>query len=385
LRELQIIEGRINVSDLAKNRSTTYDHIDLTLSDYAPKRKFAFELNAHLPGQGAQLVSAKGHAGPILTADPAETPVDGHISLKEVSLAGAQRFLSSAIPEKTDTVASGDADIRTENQRFNIKGKLKLEKTTIRGVSIDYPIDADYKLDLDPVHDVVHIQTADLRLGPTPLSVSGDFDAGHTPPTLNMRLNTKSAPITQLAQLAGAFGVAFNPKYKVNGDVTADLTAKGDTGKPSMAGSIIVSKVEVSGNELKQAVRVPQLQLALTPDEIRANPFTAESGGTRVNGSFLLTRYTSSDPMIDATVKTAEANVAELLSMAKAYGVDAADGVTGSGTLSIDVRVQGPTARTSALSYAGSGSLSDAVLNVPSLSKPIKINSANLRFQQNAA
>jgi uncharacterized protein involved in outer membrane biogenesis len=386
LDKLQIVDGQINVSDFAKNRPrTTYDHIDLTVSDFAPKKKFAFQLDAHLPGQGAQLVSAKGHAGPILTANPEQTPVDGHVSLKEVSLAGAQRFLSSAIPEKTDTVISGDSDIRTENQHFNINGKLKLDKTTIRGVSIDYPIDADYKLDLDPVRDVVHIQTADLRLGPTPLSVSGDFDAGHTPSTLNMRLNTKSAPITQLAQLAGAFGVAFNPKYKVNGDLTADLTAQGDAGKPSMAGSIIVNKVEVSGNELKQPVRVPQLQLALTPDEIRANPFTAESGGTHVDGSFLLTRYTSTDPMVDATLKTAGANVAELLSMAKAYGVDAADGVTGSGTLSIDVRVQGPTARPSALSYAGSGSLSNAVLTVPSLSKPIEVKTANLRFQQNAA
>jgi uncharacterized protein involved in outer membrane biogenesis len=386
LRELQIIDGQINVSDVAKNRPrTTYDHIDLTLSDYAPNKKFGFKLDAHLPGQGAQQLSAKGHAGPILTENPGATPVDGHISLKQVSLAGVQRFLSGAIPEKTDSVVSGDADIRTENQHFNINGKLKLEKTTIRGVSIDYPIDADYKLDLDPVRDIVHIQTANLRLGPTPLSVSGDFDASHTPSTLNMRLNTKAAPITQLAQLAGAFGVAFNPKYKVNGDVTADLTAQGNAGKPALAGSITLNKVEVSGNELKQPVRVPQLQLALSPDEIRANPFTAESGGTHVNGSFTLTRYTSPDPMIDATLKTAGASIAELLSMAKAYGIEAADGVTGSGTLSIDVRVQGPISRPSALNYAGSGSLSNTALNLPSLSKPIEIKNANLRFQQNAA
>jgi uncharacterized protein involved in outer membrane biogenesis len=385
LDSLQIYDGQVSVTDLANHQPrTTYDHIDLTLSDFAPGKRLALKLAAHLSGQGKQLIAADGKIGPLKPENLAGTPVDAHISLQEVSLASARQLGVQAIPEGTDAVASGEANIRTDNGRYKCAGKLKLDKATVKNVQLGFPIEADYKIDADPDRSVLRMEAVNLRIGPTPLSASGELDASHAPAQMNMRVSTQNAPLAQLARLASAFGVAFNPKYTVNGNLSANLTAQGAATKPSLAGSLILTKLEVAGSELKQPVRVPELNLTLSPDEIRSNPFQAESGGTRVSGLFTITRYTSPDPFIDGSLKTDGANLTELLAMAKAYGVTAMEGANGSGSVSVDVRVQGPVARPSALTYAGSGSLANVVLNVPSLSKPVQMKSAALRFQQDA-
>ena len=385
LDELEIVDGQVSITDLLNNQPrTTYDHIDLTLSDFAPGKPVTFDLTAHLSGQGKQMLKASGKAGPFASANPAATPIDAHISLQEVSLSDARQLGVKAIPEGADTVASGEADVRTDKGRYNCTGKLRFDKTTVRNVQLGFPIDADYKIDYDPNRSLLNAQALALRIGTTPISASGQLDASHAPYQVNIRVNTQNAPVAQLAKLAAAFGFAFNPKYTVNGNLTATLDARGETTKPNLNGALTLTSLEVSGAELKQPVRVAQLALALTPDEIRSQPFQAESGGTRVNGQFTVAKYTSSDPLIDGSLKTNGANVAELLSIGKVYGVTAVEGLNGTGNVSLDFRAQGPVLRTSALNYSGSGSFSNVVLNLPSLTKPLEMKTGTLQFQQDA-
>ncbi len=70
--------------------------------------------------------------------------------------------------------------------------------------------------------------------------------------------------------------------------------------------------------------------------------------------------------------------------MAKAYGVDSAQGMSGTGKLSANIHVQGPIAKTSELNYSGTANISAATLTAPSLTKPITIHSANAQFSQNS-
>src|SRR5262249_33650962 len=45
LDKLQIVDGQVSVTDLANHQPrTTYDHIDLTVSDYAPRKRVNFDL-----------------------------------------------------------------------------------------------------------------------------------------------------------------------------------------------------------------------------------------------------------------------------------------------------------------------------------------------------
>src|SRR5205807_1109308 len=115
----------------------------------------------------------------------------------------------------------------------------------------------------------------------------------------------------------------------VAGRVTADITAKGASDKPALNGQLSARDVVVSGKDLPQPVRVSAISLNLTPQAIQSNDFAVSTGATNVNMRFGLSNYATVAPAVDATLKAANANLAELLNMAHAYGVSAVDGVSG--------------------------------------------------------
>src|ERR1035438_3149711 len=66
LDELKITDGQVAVTDFQKQQArAVYDHIDLTLKDYAPNQPFSVDLTAHVPGKGAETLSLSGKGGPI--------------------------------------------------------------------------------------------------------------------------------------------------------------------------------------------------------------------------------------------------------------------------------------------------------------------------------
>ncbi len=92
--QLKIVDGSVAISDEQKQQArAVYDHIDLTLKDFAPDKPFSIALAAHLPpqqtqmrlpgtpdlpGQGKQTVALDGKGGPINEATPLSTPFNGH-------------------------------------------------------------------------------------------------------------------------------------------------------------------------------------------------------------------------------------------------------------------------------------------------------------------
>ncbi len=387
LSNLQINDGQLGYTDqTTKQPRAVYDHIDLKVSDFAPGKEFGLELAVHFPGTGKQMLAFDGKAGPFEQGQNAGLPpLNGKITLDEVSLAAVNRFSAGTLPPKTDTVASGKADIDTSGNTIGAKGDLKLENTVIHGSKIEYPIEADYDLSEDRKQEKIQIRSAVVKLGPTTLNASGDIDAAAKPMNLNVRLATKDSSITELAKLAGAMGVAFNPAYQIRGNLSMDVTAKGPVSRPQLNGSIVGKQLQAGGGEIKQPVSVPEIDLTLSPDTILSNTFTARSGSTALSAAFSLSQYTTKNKSVDATIKTDGANLTELLNIAKAYGVDAVKDVSGSGAVSLDAHVKGPLADSSKLLYSGTCSLANAALTSSSLIKgqTIALTNLNTKCQLN--
>jgi uncharacterized protein involved in outer membrane biogenesis len=221
-------------------------------------------------------------------------------------------------------------------------------------------------------------------LGPTKFSASGTLNETAKPATVDLKLKTQDSSITELAKLAGALGVAFSPDYKIDGKLSVDLAAKGQLTAPELNGQIKARDVSASGGEIKEPVSTPEIDLTMTPQSIVSNNFTAKSGSTAVNLAFTATNYTSKNPTLDATLRANNAQIAELLNIAKAYGVDSAKGMTGSGQISIDVHAHGQPTQPNTLVYAGSANVANANLTTPELTKPVAIRSANAQFSQNS-
>jgi AsmA protein len=391
LANLSIVDGQVAITDLQKHQSrAVYDHIDISVNDFAPDKQFSMKVAAHLPPDqktdgGKQIITLQGKGGPIQQADMLNTPFDGSLKLDQVSVAAAQKFLNSQALSGMDALITGDASVKNSSGKLSSKGNIQLQKPRIKNVDVGYPITMNYDLTDDLTNDVIQIRKGDLRLGETPVSISGTLNTRPNPSQVDLKLKASNASIAEAARLASAFGVAFGEGMDVKGTVNADIAAKGAANKPAMNGQLSAQNLDISGKGIPQPVKISAIDLALTPDTIKSNDFSATTGSTTLNVNFGLSQYTSPNSVMNATLRAPNAKVAELLNIAKAAGVSAADNISGDGVLTLDVHAQGPTKNMSALVFNGTGKLQNATLKLASLTKPIQVRNADLGFSQNSA
>jgi len=162
----------------------------------------------------------------------------------------------------------------------------------------------------------------------------------------------------------------------------ADVDTRG--GKTSAKGDLEMAKTVIRGSTLDYPIKA---KFALSADQtfnsvaVQMMNLTLGSTTLQASGSF---NSAIQPAAIDVTVRSAKARIAELLNVAKAFGVRATDGVTGSGTLTIDLHAQGDIAHPEGLNYAGTANLQEANLSFPELTKPVLIHSADAQFSQNS-
>ncbi len=382
LGELKLTDGTVGVTDEQKRQPrAVYDHIDVSLKNFAPGKPFDLNLTAHLPGQGKQVATLEGHGGPIDQSNTANTPFDGKLTLQEVSLDGVQKFMSSTALEGTNATITGHAAVKNQNGTIASSGSLDINNAVVQGHSIGYPIVVDYDVNDDLNNNFVKINHANIKLGGTPFTIAGTLNGKNTPPLVDVKVNAGDVSIAELAKLAGAFGYAFNPDMQVAGRINADIHEQGSTASPVLNGTINAHDLSISGKGLPQPVKVREMRLALSPDAIRSGDFTATTGGASVTGHFTLSQYSSKSPVANATLQIPEAELADVLNIAHGFG--AAQDITGSGRVALNVTANGPVKNLSAMTFSGNGSLRNATIRTPQLTQPVNIQNAAMNFTQN--
>jgi AsmA protein len=385
LANLFINDGQVAITDLQKHQSrAVYDHIDLTLNDFAPDQQFSLKLTAHLPGSGKQTLSLEGKGGPLKEADLLNTPFDGTLRLDQVSTGAAQKFLNSQSLNGIDAVLSGDAKVKNSSGKLASNGTIRVENARIHNVNVGYPITLDYDVADDLTNDVIQIHKGNFKLGATPVTIAGTINSRPDPSQIDLKLTAANASIAEMARLASAFGLAFGQGTDVKGTVNADIQARGAMNKPAMNGQLSARNLDISGKDIPQPVWVNDIALTLTPDTIRSNDFAATTGSTTVNVNFALANYSGNNSTINAALRAPNARLGEIINIAKAAGVSAVEGMSGDGTLSLDVHAQGPTKNMSALNFSGTGKISNANLKLPSLTKPLQVRNSDIQFSQNS-
>jgi uncharacterized protein involved in outer membrane biogenesis len=386
LQQLKIDDGQIAITDLQNGQArAVYDHIDAVLSDFTSGQPFSLDLRAHLPGNGKQVIALRGKAGPIQPGEALQTPFDGKFSLDAVSLAGLQRFLHVQSLENSDAVLTGSADVKNVSGNLTSAGTFNLQNPRIRGADIGYPISVDYQVQSSLSASTAQIDKANIKLGSTPVSFRGTINAKSTPAQIDATMQASNASMAEAARLAAAFGAAFNAKSDISGNLDVDVHAQGPVTAPAMNGKVEAKNVRISGGELREPVQVDAMTLALTPDAIRTNEFTAKTGRTSATAQVTLTGYTSEAPNVQAKLKSDNADIDGLLRIAHAYGMSAAEGVYGSGQMTVNVSVTGPLKQTDQLAFDGNGEIRSASLELSTMTKPLSIRKADLRFSGNGA
>jgi AsmA protein len=326
LNHLKIVNGQVAITDQhAKSPRTVYNHIDVTMAGFAPGKRFNLDAEIHLPGPGKELLVFRGNAGPLAAGNTESTPVNGDISFEEVSLAGFNSVAAGTIPANTDASISGKANVASSNGNVGCKGNLTLTNVVVRGSKSSYPIDTQYDLSLTPSTDQIRISSASVKMGPTAVAISGAANSGVTPATFNAKVQTNNASITDLARLAGLFGVAFDPNDQVKGSITADLTADGTAKAPQVHGTISSNSIQA------QDIALSNVHATVTTKDgvIDVSPFTATVFGGQGNGTATLDTK-AAHPLCSVKAKLSGVDTNALLSAVSSlkdtlYGSLAAD------------------------------------------------------------
>jgi uncharacterized protein involved in outer membrane biogenesis len=343
LGKLTIQDGQISLLDQQQSKTPAlYDHIDLTLTNFAPNEPFTIDAAAHMAGAGSQEVRVQGKGGPLVREQPATTPFQGTLDLKQVGIADLSKFLNSPALAGTAGVLTGKTNIHSDQGKLTVQGETNVLNAKIKGMDLGYSIAAKYDLTDDLPADMITVRSMTLKLGATPLEISGTVNAKPTPAQLALNVKANNVSLAEAAKLLAASGVALSQGTIVTGNASVNIEARGAANKPALNGTITASNIQMTGKDIVQPIQIPSVTLNLTPSQIQSNPFTMISGGTTLNAQLGVRNYLSPSPIVDATVRAPNAQLPAILSLAKAYGMTALDKVNGAGTMNLDVHAAGP-------------------------------------------
>lgn len=343
LAKLTIVNGQLSFLDQKQSKTPSiYDHIDVTLTDFAPNQPFNVDAAVHMAGTGSESVRLQGKGGPVVQNDPVRTPFHGTLNLKQVNIADLSKFLNSPALNGTNGTVNGQIQINSDNGKVTANGDTNIQNAKVRGMELGYPISAQYDLTDDLSADLITLRKFTAKLGNTPFDMNGTINVKPTPAQLDLNVRANNISIAELSKLLAASGMALSQGTNVTGNLNANIQARGSAAKPALNGTVTASNVQMSGKDIAKPIQIQSVNLNLTPAEIRSNPFTVVSDGTSLNAQFSARNYTSPSPLVDATVRAPNAQLPAILALAKAYGVSGVDKLNGAGLLNLDMHASGP-------------------------------------------
>ncbi len=373
----------------------SYTGVNISLDDFSPRRSFNFLVGLTLPGEQAGKLEIAGTAGPMDRADASRTPIDARVKLDaaEISSLEALAGTQSARAGKL-TVDAKLAGKLAEG--LNASGDLKAEQLRlIEGVeAAKQPVEAAFKLLLKSEKKSetesefsLKLDQADLKLGNTAASVTGQITKLPATPNFDLQLKGDRMALDSLLESAYAFGFGPPPGTKASGAATVNLKATGDQNNFAVNGQADIRDLKFSSASLPQAIQISELKLTADPQAITASPFRATLSKTTVDFRGLkISDYGSSQtwPKAHLEISTSGAQVDDLLKIAESFG--ARPNTSGSGTANLTASIDHELDPKSSITrISGQGKLSGARLQPSSLKKPLEIANADLAFTGDSA
>jgi AsmA protein len=308
LANLQIKDGQVAITDQQKHQSrAVYDHIDVSLSNFAPDKEFSIKASARLPGQGSQAISLDGTAGPIQQADMLNTKFDGNLRMNQVSIAGIEKYLNSQALSGIEAQISGDAKIKNADGKLSSSGTIKLDNPQIRNVKVGYPISLDYDVADDLKNDVIQINRGNLKLGSTPLTIAGTLNTRPTPAQIDMKVTAPNAPIGEIVRLASAFG---GQEISGSGTISLNVKAQGPTSNLNLDGNGKIQNASLKMPSATKPVDIHNTDITFSQNAANLQNISVTVGQTNANGSVTLKNFSA--PAVQFTLNADKVNVPEL-------------------------------------------------------------------------
>ncbi len=244
-----IQDGRAVVESLpASGVPLVYEHVHLTLQNFALAQRFPFELGATLPGDGAVLV--KGKIGPMNTLNAAKTPADVDIAMQHLDPVAAGFLDPNA---GISMVANITAHATSDGNTVHSSGTLHMQALQLRktGAPSPQPIDLKYDITHQMEDKTGQVQQASIGLGTGTIQLSGNYRLAGEDPWVDLKMAAAAVPIDELLSLMTAAGVKLpNGSQLKGGTLTLGLNVTGAANDLTITGPVDLESAQLVGFDL---------------------------------------------------------------------------------------------------------------------------------------
>jgi len=276
-------------------KMSEYPNVNLEVSDLSYTAQFPFTLTAKTPGNGT--LKIEGRAGPLSTANLAETAVDANLEVKDFNLA------SSGFVEPATGIGGMldfNGDFVSDGQRLRSKGRIHATKFQFapNATPSTVPVDLDYRSEYQWKAQTGTLTQGDVHVNKALAKLEGTFSLAGKEAALEMKVDGDNMPAADLQGLMPALGVALPSGSSLpSGVLNVNLTLSGAINALVTTGSVNLMNAKLAGFDLgsrlggisslarlpkKSDTEIQELssKVRIAPDGIRADDVKVIVPGT---------------------------------------------------------------------------------------------------------
>jgi AsmA protein len=249
VEKLTIRNGKLLVGTVGGNgKKREYNNMNFEATGLSYSNQFPFQFSATTPGNGSLKLSGK--AGPLNQTDAQETPLDATVEVKDLDLASTG-FLdpSSGIAG----VLGFAGTVNSDGKKMTSKGQLNANKLqAVPGSSpAGVPVEIDYDTNYILKSQTGELTQGDVHIGKALAHLTGTYNNSGEAPTVQMKLNGPSMPVSELEAVLPALGVILPSGASLKeGTMDTNLAIAGPIDRLIITGPVKLSNGKLTGFDL---------------------------------------------------------------------------------------------------------------------------------------
>lgn len=248
VKKLELKNGRIILGSTNSQQRSTYDHVNVTASDFSLNSKFPVTVTADLPGGGDMKLD--GNVGPLDKTDTTLTPMDAKLHVSSLNLA-----TTGILDPSLGLGGLVDLDTTLANQGgfAQTNGTVKLSKALLvqGGSPASVPMNVDYSTKYDLRKNSGVLNPSTVKIGSATAKLNGTYASQGDATVVDMKLAGDGMSAKDLQAFLPAIGVNLPKGASLNaGTLSTNLNIKGPTNKLVTDGNIGLFNAKLEGFDL---------------------------------------------------------------------------------------------------------------------------------------
>jgi AsmA protein len=248
LDNLKISKATIDVATSGhESQPTVLKNIDVNLKNVSYDSAMTFLLSAHTDGGKLEI---RGDAGPVNSANSAQTPFHATIKADKANLAEIASLGSSS---NLSGLLNLNATLSSDGNTMRSEGKARVEKLRVahgaqpanQGLSLQYSTEYDIAAKTGVVNN------SEIRAGAGAAVLSGTYEEHGENLALHMKIAGKNMALDSVVQILPALGISLPGGSKLHGGtVSANLSLDGPVSRIATSGNVQIANAHLSGFDL---------------------------------------------------------------------------------------------------------------------------------------